>query len=83
MKFKDYILSEYVVPMNFSLSSWKKYKKDNKISNVEYHKQNPSKKWKVVHGKSPGKIGEALPGLNNISYEKANKTHRAIVMRQK
>ena len=77
---REVILSEYVVPMGFSLKSWKKHKKKHKVSNADYHKENPDKKWKVVHGHKKGKIGEPLPGLSNVSYDKANKAHTAIVM---
>jgi len=81
MKFKEYIL-EYVVPSGFSLSNWKKYKKKHKITNADYHKENPGKKWKVVHGHKSGEIGKPLKGDINLSYEKANKIHRAIVMNE-
>jgi hypothetical protein len=73
-------LTEYVVPMGFSLKSWKKYKKKHKVSNKDYHEKNPGKKWKVVHGHKQGEIGKPLPGLNKISYNKANKAHMGIVI---
>jgi hypothetical protein len=81
MTFKEYLV-EYVVPMGWSLEKWNAHKKENNISNKEYHKQNPDKHWKVVHGKMRGKIGEPLEGLNDISYEKASKAHKAIVVSQ-
>jgi len=74
------ILNEYVVPMGFSLSMWKKHKKKYKISNVQFHKKHPDRAWKVVHGNKKGEVGKSLKGLNNISYNKANKAHSAIVM---
>jgi hypothetical protein len=74
------LLNEYVVPMGFSLESWKKHKKDNKTTNAEYHRLNPEKKWKVVHGHKRGEVGKPLKGLTNLSYEKANDAHKAIVM---
>ena len=78
--FKEYLLMEFVVPMGFSLESWNKYKDEHSISNKEYHQQNPDKKWKVVHGHKKGHIGEPLPGLEDISYGKASKAHKAIVL---
>ena len=80
--FKEYLLLEFVVPMGFSLESWKKYKDEHNISNKEYHQENPDKKWKVVHGKKVGLIGEPLPGLDNVSYNKASRAHKAIVISQ-
>jgi len=77
---KCLILNEYVVPMGFSLDRWKAYKKKHKISNAEYHKDNPGKKWKVIHGHKKGEVGQPLPGLSNVSYNKANSAHSAIVM---
>ena len=73
-------LDEYVVPMGFSLEAWKSFRKKNKVSNKDYHKEYPDKKWKVVHGHKRGQVGKALPGLNDVSYEKASKAHRGIVM---
>lgn len=75
------LLNEYVVPMGFSLKRWKAHRKKHKISNADYHKEHPKKKWKVVHGHKKGKVGEALPGLNNVSYNKATSAHSAIAMR--
>jgi hypothetical protein len=77
---EDDLINEYVVPMGFSLDSWKKYKKKHKTSNSQYHKDNPGKKWKVVHGHKKGEIGKPLPGLSNVSYNKATKAHSGIVM---
>ncbi len=77
---KENFIFEFVVPMGYSLVAWKEYKEKNKISNADYYKKHPDKKWKVVHGHKAGKIGKSLPGLNNISYNKANKAHSAIVM---
>lgn len=78
-KIRDYLL-EYVVPMGFSLESWKKYRKKHKTTNKKYHDENPGKKWKVVHGNKRGEVGKPLKGLNNISYNKATKAHSAIAI---
>ena len=80
MNFKDFLLLEYVVPMGFNLDDWISFRKKHEISNKDYHLKHRDKKWKVVHGHtdSKGKRGDALPGLNNISYEKATKAHSAI-----
>ena len=77
----DRLLNEFVVPVTYSLSKWKKYRKENNITNAEYHKEHPETKWKVVHGHKEGEIGKSLKGLSNISYEKATKAHAAIAMR--
>ena len=77
----DRLLNEFVVPMSYSLSKWKKYRKEHNITNAEYHKEHPGTKWKVVHGHKEGDIGEPLKGLSNISYEKATKAHAAIAIR--
>lgn len=74
----DRLLNEFVVPVTYSLSKWKKYRKENNITNAEYHKEHPETKWKVVHGHKEGEIGKSLKGLSNISYEKATKAHAAI-----
>ena len=80
---RESLLQEYVVPMGFSLSSWKAHKKKHKISNADYNREHPGKKWKVVHGHKQGKVGKPLPGLNKVSYSKANKAHSAVVMSKK
>ena len=77
------VIVEYVVPMGFSLKSWKAHKKKYNITNADYHKEHPDKKWKVVHGHKKGKIGEPLPGLSNVSYDKANSAHRGIIVGSK
>ena len=75
-------LLEYVVPMGFSLKSWKKYKKKHKTSNKEYAEKTKGGKWKIVHGHKKSKIGKALPGATNLSYAKASKQHAAIAMNE-
>jgi len=80
---REQLVLEYVVPMGFSLSGWKKHKSDHKITNADYHIEHPDKRWKVVHGHKRGKIGEPISGLNDVSYEKATKAHRGIVMGKK
>ena len=75
-------LVEFVVPMGFSLSKWNAYKKEKAMTNKDYHVQNPDTKWKVVHGHKKGHVGEPLPGLEDISYKRANKAHQAIVISQ-
>lgn len=77
----DKLLNEFVVPVTYSLSDWKAYRKKNKISNADYHKEHPEVRWKVVHGHKEGEIGKSLKGLSNLSYEKATKAHAAIAMR--
>lgn len=74
-------INEYVVPMGFSLKSWKAYRKKHKITNAEYRKKHPDKKWKVVHGHKKGEVGKPLNKKSvNISYNKANRMHSAIAM---
>lgn len=74
-------LNEYVVPMGFSLKRWKKYRKKNKITNKKYHEEHPGKKWKVVHGNKKGEVGKPVnKGAKNLSYDKANDMHQAIVV---
>lgn len=75
------LLNEFVVPVTYSLSDWKAYRKKNKISNAEYHREHPETRWKVVHGHKEGEIGKSLKGLSDLSYEKATKAHAAIAMR--
>ena len=77
-----YTLLEYVVPIGFSLEHWKRYRKKHGITNADYHREHPEKKWKVVHGHKKGEIGKPLPGLNKISYNKATKAHSAIAMNE-
>ena len=77
-----YTLLEYVVPIGFSLERWKGYRKKHGITNADYHREHPEKKWKVVHGHKKGEIGKPLPGLNKISYNKATKAHSAIAMNE-
>lgn len=71
-------LDEYVVPMGFSLSSWKEYSEKNKKSAKTYSREHPGTKYKVVHGSKESSVGEPLPGLSNVSYEKASTAHRGI-----
>jgi len=75
------LLNEFVVPVGFSLSDWKAFRKKHGITNVKYHKEHPETKWKVVHGHKEGHIGEPLKGMENMSYQKATKAHAAIAMR--
>lgn len=78
------ILAEYVVPMGYSLKQWKKKKKKEKISNKDYAKKTKGDKWKVVHGKSKGKIGKPInKSSKNLSYEKATRMHTAIELNEK
>ena len=72
------ILVEYVVPKGYSLERWKAYKKKTGLSNKDFSKKNPGKKWKVVHGKKRGQVGEPIKGMDDMSYEKATKAHTAI-----
>jgi hypothetical protein len=75
------LLNEFVVPVGFSLSKWKRHRKKHGITNAKYHKDHPKTKWKVVHGHKKGHIGEPLKGMENMSYQKATKAHAAIAMR--
>lgn len=78
---REYIrqmLVEYVVPKGYSLERWKAYKKKTGMSNKDYSKENPGKKWKVVHGKKRGQVGEPIKGMDDMSYEKATNAHTAI-----
>jgi hypothetical protein len=75
------LLNEFVVPVGFSLSDWKAFRKKHSITNAEYHKKHPRRKWKVVHGHKEGHIGEPLKGMSKMSYRKATKAHAAIAMR--
>lgn len=60
------ILSEYVVPMSYSLADWKK----TGMSPKEYHEKHPDAKWKVVHGHAEpakgSKVGDSIK--SNLSY---------------
>jgi len=77
-------LLEYVVPMGYSLKSWKKKKKKEKISNKDYAEKTKGDKWKVVHGKTKGKIGKPISkSAKNLSYSKATKMHSAIKLNEK
>jgi hypothetical protein len=78
----DTLLNEYVVPVSYSLSDWKKFRKEHSMSNAEYHKKHPKTRWKVVHGHSKGEIGKSLPGMSDMSYQEATKAHAAIAMRK-
>jgi hypothetical protein len=76
-------LKEYVVPMGYSLKAWKAHRKKHKITNAQWHKENPGRKWKVVHGHKKGEIGEPVNDkATNMSYEAANKMHAAIAISQ-
>ena len=77
---REILMIEYVVPKGFSLERWKVYRKKNKVTNKEYSKTNPGARWKIVHGHKKGEVGEPLPGMDDMSYEKATKTHTAIAM---
>ena len=78
------ILAEYVVPMGYSLKQWKKKKKKEKISNKDYAEKTKGDKWKVVHGKSKGKIGKPInKSAKNLSYAKATRMHTAIELNEK
>ncbi len=74
------VLFEFVVPKGYSLSSWKAHRKKQCITNTEYAKENPGMRWKVVHGHKKGKVGEPLPGMDDMSYTAANKAHSAVAM---
>jgi hypothetical protein len=76
----DKLLNEFVVPVGISLSDWKAFRKKHSITNAEYHKKHPRRKWKVVHGHKEGHIGEPLKGMSKMSYRKATKAHAAIAM---
>ena len=77
------ILAEYVVPMGYSLKQWKKKKKKEKISNKDYAEKTKGDKWKVVHGKSKGKIGKPInKSAKNLSYAKATRMHTAIELNE-
>jgi hypothetical protein len=78
----DKLLNEFVVPVGFSLSDWKAFRKKHGITNAKYHKEHPRRKWKVVHGHKKGHIGEPLKGMSNMSYRKATKAHAAIAMNE-
>ena len=73
---------EFVVPMGISLNKWKKMQKDG-MTAKKYHEEHPGKKFKVVHGHKKGEIGKPLPGATNLSYEKATKQHKAIVLNER
>ena len=76
-------LQEYVVPMGYSLKQWKKKKKKEKISNKDYAEKTKGDKWKVVHGKSKGKVGKPInKSATNLSYGKAMKMHTAIELNE-
>jgi len=78
------ILTEYVVPMGYSLKQWKKIKEKEKISNKDYAEKTKGDKWKVVHGKTKGKIGKPISkSAKNLSYSKATKMHSAIKLNEK
>jgi serine/threonine protein kinase len=75
------VINEYVVPMGYSLTAWKSYKKKNNITNSEFHEQKKNRKWKVVHGHKEGSIGKPINDkAKNLSYDKANKMHSAIAI---
>ena len=77
------MIAEYVVPMGYSLKAWKAHRKKHKITNAQWHKENPGRKWKVVHGHKKGEIGEPVNDkATNMSYEAANKMHAAIAISQ-
>lgn len=78
----DRLLNEFVVPVGYSLSSWKEYRKKNKKTNADYHKEHPDRRWKVVHGHKAGEIGKSLPGMSDMSYQEATRAHAAIAMRK-
>lgn len=81
---RELLIKEYVVPMGYSLKQWKKKKKKEKISNKDYADQTKGDKWKVVHGKSKGKIGKPInKSAKNLSYAKATKMHTAIELNEK
>lgn len=73
---------EFVVPMGISLEEWKKMQKKG-MTAKKYHEEHPDKKFKVVHGHKRGEIGKPLPGATNLSYEKASKQHKAIVLNER
>jgi hypothetical protein len=75
------LLNEFVVPVGFSLSKWKQFRKKHNTTNAQYHKKHPRRKWKVVHGHKEGHIGEPLKGMGRMSYRKATRAHAAIAMR--
>ena len=72
----EYILNEYVVPMNYSLKDWKK----TGMSPKEYNEKHSGAKWKVAHGHAEkrNKVGDTIKG--DLSYEKAQSMHTAIIM---
>ena len=76
------LLNEYVVPVGFTLSDWKSYRTRHKITNADYHRKHPKRRWKVVHGHSKGEIGKSLPGMADMPYAEATKAHSAIAMNQ-
>lgn len=73
---------EFVVPMGISLNKWKEMQKDG-MTAKKYHEEHPGKKFKVVHGHKKGEIGKPLPGATNLSYDKATKQHKAIVLNER
>jgi hypothetical protein len=75
------LLNEFVVPVGFSLSKWKQFRKKHNTTNAQYHKKHPRRKWKVVHGHKEGHIGEPLKGMGRMSYQKATRAHAAIAMK--
>ncbi len=77
LDFNEWSLLEYVVPMGIGWNRWKKMRSKG-MSPAKYHKLNPGKKFKIVHGHKKGEIGKPLPGAQNLSYEKAIKMHSAI-----
>lgn len=73
---------EFVVPMGIGFDKWKDMQKDG-MTAKKYHEDHPVKKFKIVHGHKEGEIGKPLPGATNLSYTKASKQHKAIVMNEK
>jgi hypothetical protein len=76
-------LVEYVVPVGYSLERWQAKRKEDKITNADWHKDHPEARWKVVHGHKKGEIGDPVNDkAKNMSYEDANKMHSAIAISQ-
>ncbi len=73
---------EFVVPMGIGFDKWKDMQK-NGMTAKKYHEDHPGKKFKIVHGHKEGEIGKPLPGAINLSYTKASKQHKAIVLNEK
>ena len=91
---REALLTEYVVPMGYSLDRWLKKKDRENLSNKEYAEETKGDKWKVVHSKTrPKRKGKRKRRLRatkrgtpitkastKLGYKRATNLHTAIKM---